>query len=501
MKYIKSNKIILDSLKELNDIVVPTMGARGMLAAISEEMDRPTLTDDGVTVIKQCARMEGWGKVVASGAIEAAHNTEKVAYDGTTLTVMMTYELYKLGYEMIKKGMHPQVAAEKIAAEIEDVIKNLRDSGTNLASEDGVQAVATISTKIPRLGEIIKDAYVKAGLGMNILVEHDRTRNGISIEHVDGYTIHSGYMSDVMKAFCNIEGDVTELENCKVALLKEGIMTQTGITKFFNSIPKEEMGSPIVFMVDPGFNPEALRIIIETVINNSLKCQFVFMNEPQVEDLYLDIAAVTGGKVQDAAVGIKEYLWEHCGMANKIRIEKDKTLITGAGKVTERIKEYNKRLSQDKFSLAESLKILMEQRLSCLTGGITTIMVGVPTIIEFKTLKLKLEDGIGAVREALRRGVQLGGGKALYNLSDKHPLLKGILKRPLTQICYNAGVKPKASLLKNMAVGIDVVSKKYVNLREAGLIDSSASIEEALLNASSIACNYLKTYIIIRERD
>lgn len=501
MKYTKSQKIIRNSLKELNDIVVPTMGARGMLAGIAEEMDKPTLTDDGVTVVKQCRRMDGWGQMIAAGAIEAAHNTEKVAYDGTTLTVMMTYELYELGYKMIRRGKHPQIVATMIQEEVNKVIEELKKNSIKLNNKKMVKDVATISTKIPKLGEIISDAYKVAGKEMNIMVEHDREKSGISIEHEEGYSIDSGYFSDVMKAFCNVEGDVTEFKNAKVAILKEGIMNQSLIGKFFGSIPEENMKDPIVFIVDPGFNPEALRLMIETVINNKLLCQFIFLNEPQRDDVFLDIAAVTGGIVQDAAGGVKEYTWDMCGTADSIKIEKEKSLIVGSGNTASRVKEYTNRLQKQRFQMAESIRIYTERRLSSLTNGITKIKVGVATITEFKTLKLKLDDGIGAVREAFKRGVQLGGGKALYNLSGNYPLLKKILRKPLIQICRNAGIKPKHRLLKNNWRGIDVTTGNYDNLQVRGILDSSASIEEALKNASSIACNYLRTYILIKERD
>lgn len=503
MKYTKNKTVVLDTLKELNDIVVPTMGAKGMLAIIDEAMDRPTMTDDGVTVVKQCKKMSNWGKVIASGAIEAAHNTERTAYDGTTLTVMMVYELYKKGYELIKKGMHPQRAANVISDEVEKIIEDLRASRLNLEEykiKDIVRDVATISTKIPELGNIIAGAFDIAGKDMNVMVEHDRMTSGIHLEHVKGYSIGSGYMIPDLRTFCNIDGDVTEYDNARIAIMKEGMMTTTGIAKFFSSIPKDKLSEPIVFITDPSFNPEALRIILDTVVKNSMKCQFIFMNEPQVDDLYQDIATITEGKLHDTASGIKEYLWEHCGIARHIKIEMNKSLIVGAGDASMRIKDYKRKLREDKFQLPESLKVLFESRLSSLTTGVTKIKVGVPTIVEFKTLKLKLDDGIGAVREALRRGIQIGGGKALYNLSYKYPLLKNAMQAPLKQICFNAGVPIKEKLLKKYpGRSYNVTTGELVDLITSGILDSSASIEDALLNAKSIACNYLKIYIIIRE--
>lgn len=490
MKYIKSLEEIRRVLKELNDIVVPTMGAKGLLAGIAEEFDKPTMTDDGVTVIKALAKMEGWGKMITSGAIEAAHNTEKVAFDGTTLTILMTHELFDLGYRWIKAGMHPQKAASIIEAEI----KKLKIEKVSVPKKKLVRDVANISTKIEWLGDVLVKAHKLAGDEMNILVEHDREHSGISIETEKGYAIDSGYFSEALRTLCQ-DGEKTEFQNAKVAILKEGVMSQEMIAKFFGSIPKDQMAVPIVFVVDPSFNPEALRLIIETVIENNLICQFVFVNEPEREDVFLDIAAISGAKVQDPAAGIKNYVWQMCGEVEKVRIEKDKTLFAGSIKAEDRIKEYKSRLGKKKFSLSESSKALASKRLSALSAGIVKIKVGASTIVEFKTLKLKLEDGIGAVREALKRGVCLGAGKALWNCQSK--VLGTVLKKPAIQIARNAGHKVSTKIYRDKNVGLNVVTGLYVNLIDEGILDSIASIEEALTNASSIACTYLRTYILI----
>ena len=90
-------KIIEQTFQKISDIVTKTMGAKGQMAIINDEFGRPILTDDGVTVAKECLNLQGFERMIAIAMIEAASNTEKVAYDGTTLTVLLTNELYKQG--------------------------------------------------------------------------------------------------------------------------------------------------------------------------------------------------------------------------------------------------------------------------------------------------------------------------------------------------------------------------------------------------------------------
>lgn len=500
MKYIKTGKKILETLKELNDIVVPTMGARGMLAAIEEEMDRPTLTDDGVTVVKHCTRTgDKFKDMVIMGAIEAAHNTERIAYDGTTLTIMMVYELYKKGFELIQKGMHPQTAANEIELGVKRCIESIKAGKLEVDDSGMVESIATISTKIPEVGHYVSEAYKLSGKSMNIIVEHDRSGfDGIRIEHVKGYKIDSGYFSEAMRAFCNVDGESTEFEGCRVCLLKDGIVNAGFVSKFMASIPKENVGDPILFLMDAGVNPEGLRILLNAAVTNNLKCQFVFINEPRADDIYLDISDICSGGVQDSDTGKKDYLWSDCGVAEKVRVDIDGCLIIGEGNVSGRLKSYDKRLSKDKYALSESERALIEKRMSALTSGVTKIKVGVPTIIAFKTMKLKFDDGIGAARMALKHGVILGGGKALWNINDK--LLGDVMKKPLETICYNAGVKVKGRAIKNERFGYNVVTGLACDLAKERILDGYCSIEQALINGSSIACQYLKCYLLmVRE--
>ena len=83
----EARKLVKDVFQTVNDIVVPTMGAKGLLVALDDDFGKCTLTDDGVTVAKQAIHMDGLEKMIAVDMIEAAATTEKEALDGTTLTI------------------------------------------------------------------------------------------------------------------------------------------------------------------------------------------------------------------------------------------------------------------------------------------------------------------------------------------------------------------------------------------------------------------------------
>ena len=71
----------------------------------------------------------------------------------------------------------------------------------------------------------------------------------------------------------------------------------------------------------------------------------------------------------------------------------------------------------------------------------------------------------------------------------------------MKQILNNAGIKniPRPSQLAVRNSGVDVRTNSIVNLTAHGILDSYTSIDEALKNASSIACSYLRTNCLIKK--
>jgi chaperonin GroEL len=135
---------------------------------------------------------------------------------------------------------------------------------------------------------------------------------------------------------------------------------------------------------------------------------------------------------------------------------------------------------------------------------VTKIKIAVPTITEYMTIKLKLDDAIGAVKCAIKNGILVGGGKALYNIGthDVRELRKP-LQAPMKTIIKNSGLKVNLKMLKEMKrmpwSGLNVKTGSFVDLIQNGIIDSFDSIDKALENAVSIAANYLRGYIIIKK--
>ena len=502
-------QVIGETINKIADCVTKTMGAKGRLAVINDEFSRPLLTDDGVTVARQFMHLDDpFEKMIALSMCEAASNTERYAFDGTTLTILLIKELYNEGLHMIKKHKwDPQLTAECMQANVDNVRKYLRKRTIKLDAEKAEQ-LAIVTTKIPAIGSLVKQAYKLVGDSMNVLIEHDRKLSEHTVEFTSGMVMDHGFFTNEMQQLCNDETHTkTVFKDARLVLLSEGILSQRDVTNFFRSIPAECVKDPYVFFITKAFNPESLKILLDQLVSNHFTFQFVFVNEANPEELFVDLAARTNGHIQSAAEGTSEYLFDHCGFAHEITIEQDKTTILATAdqaRVDQRIAAYKKELEDNKYSTSITRHDTITRRLANLSSGVTKIKLACDTSTEYMTIKLKLDDAIGAVKCAAKEGLVYGGGKALWNLSHgpiEGQALHDVLRAPLITICENAGIKLNKMTIKVLdetdAMGIDVNTGGITDLRERGLYDSFSAIDRALANAVSIAASYIKAYVMI----
>jgi chaperonin GroEL len=136
-----------------------------------------------------------------------------------------------------------------------------------------------------------------------------------------------------------------------------------------------------------------------------------------------------------------------------------------------------------------------------------------------KEKKLRIEDALAATKAAVEEGIVAGGGTAYINIIPKVSKLlekasgdekTGVsiivkaLEEPVRQIAANAGLEGSVVLDKIMSnkpgVGFDVISEKYIDMKEAGIVDPAKVTRSALQNAASIASMVLTTESIVADK-
>jgi chaperonin GroEL (HSP60 family) len=95
-------------------------------------------------------------------------------------------------------------------------------------------------------------------------------------------------------------------------------------------------------------------------------------------------------------------------------------------------------------------------------------------------------------------------GMALFRLAHQDKTLKDLrqaLEAPLKTILGNAGLPIRKSIkrirTRALEAVIDVKTNEIGTPKELGIIDGLSSVDTAVKNASSIAVNYLRAYVVI----
>ena len=143
-----------------------------------------------------------------------------------------------------------------------------------------------------------------------------------------------------------------------------------------------------------------------------------------------------------------------------------------------------------------------------------------------KEKKHRVEDALSAARAAVEEGIVPGGEISLINAASKLDkmmknedsndeeirvginIVKKALEAPIRRLAANAGqdgsviidtVRRTAIEKKNKNIGYNVLTGKYVDMIEAGVIDPVKVVRGALENAASIAAMILTTDVLITD--
>jgi chaperonin GroEL len=411
----------------------------------------------------------------------------------------------------IKKGMENTTR---------DIVNVLKDLSTDIASEDQIKQVATISSNNDsEVGELIAAAMDKVGREGVVTVEESKTYE-TTLETVEGMQFDRGYKSPYF---------VTDNSTMQAQLDEPYILLFDGrITAVKELLPILEAVSqqdkPLLVIAED-IDGEALAAMIVNKMRGILKCCAVKAPDFGERRTHIleDIAILTGGTVISKVKGhrLDKITFDDLGIARGITIEKDKTtIVDGNGTeeaITARLEEI-----KDQIERADSPYAIeqLQSRLAKMAGGVAVINVGGFTETEMKERKDRVDDALHATRAALDEGIVLGGGAALLKARDEYlgkidaekgfdgdndeqlgaEILLNAIEKPFVQILLNAGIDKYHSILDRVSnevwdsnISYDIKTGEYVDFVKEGIIDPTKVTRTALENAVSVAGTMLIT--------
>ena len=508
------------ALKKGIDIVASsvriTLGPKGRNVVLEKKFGAPTVTNDGVTIVREIELKDAMENTGAQLLREVATKTNDVAGDGTTTATILAQTMISEGFRNVAAGANPMQLKIGIEKAVEAIVDEIKRLSVPVKGHEDVAHVAAISSQNEQIGSLIADAMDKVGKDGVITVE-DNQAMATELEVVEGMQFDRGYVAAYL---------VTNPERMEAVLEDPYILiTDRKISAIQDLLPVLERvvqhGKPLLIVAED-VEGEALA----TLVVNKLRGTFtaVAVKAPGFGDrrkaMLEDMSILTGGQVISEDLGLKldQTKIEQLGHARRVTVTKDNTtIVEGAGKpdaIQARIKAIKVQVEE---TTSDFDKEKLQERLAKLAGGVAVIKVGAPTEVEQKEKKHRIEDALSATKAAVEEGIVAGGGTVLLNAQKKLDgglglkddqatgvnIVRKSLEEPVRQICLNAG-KEGSVIIEEIrkgkpGMGYDALNDKFVNMFEAGIVDPAKVTRSALQNAASIAAMVLTTEAMVTE--
>ncbi len=385
------------------DAVRTTLGPRGMDKMLVDSMGDITITNDGVTILKEVDVEHPAAKML----VEVAKTQDQQCGDGTTTAVVLAGELLKRSEYLLEQNVHPTVITKGYQLAVQEARRVLdTEIATQVKPDDETTLIDCARTAMGSKG-VVGARDVLAKISVQAVKKIAEQRGGKTVCDVDQIKIekrHGGTVSDTEL----IEGIVldkerghprmpSEITTAKIALLNSALeIKKTEIESKINiKTPNQiqsfldEEDKTFRKMVDAikasGANVVVCQKGIDDVVLHYLAKEGIYAVKQVKESDLQKLARATGGKI---VTGIKELTPADLGKAAKVDERKvgedDMTFVTGCSNprsVSILIRGGTEHVTQEvERSLQDALKVVgsvLEDGVICPGGGATEIDLAV----------------------------------------------------------------------------------------------------------------------------
>lgn len=494
-------KKILSGSQKVYDAVASAYGVVSGNVLLEMQFGDPIISHDGVTIARNINLKDPIENMAAQLILQASNQSNKVAGDGTSCTVILTHHIIEQAYKAIAAGENPIQLRNRILRSADKVISNIENIAMEVKDKD-LDHVAGISAGDPELGKLIAKAIIAVGKdgGVSIL---DSPGLGVESELVDGFHFESGMAAAAMAT--DTVAMKAEHTNVPILVTDKPLRTAKDVapilTKIFESDNKK-------VLIIGEVTDVALALLIENKIRTAAVDSVSVM--PPVfggmrSEFLEDVAIMTGAKLFTQGSEFTDFELSDLGMAESITVTQETTTILGGAGDLEEIElrkdAIKKRIETEENSVRREQ---LEKRLNKLAGKVAVIKVGGATEIEQKEMKYRVEDAVLATQAARAEGIVPGGATTIIFAADDaevHDSVRKAALEPFKQLTSNAGFNSEYLLQElldkgDIGSGYNVAStegRKMVNLFEAGVIDPAKVIKQVVQNACSIAAQIITT--------
>lgn len=564
----KLRRKILETTHKTSTIVGDTLGPGGRPVLIErfEHAMPPQITKDGVTVFRSLGYEDPTEHNIMDAMRDSSVRTGAEAGDGTTTACILSEAFVRYTDAFCEKnpGMSPGKVTDYLEAQFKNVLEpaikalSIKIDSTTVEGQSLLTTVANISANgdMP-LAEKVMECFNLVGDEGNVTITEAAGPSSYEVEKILGYPIGSGYEESCAKFYPMVIND-SGAQRCvmdnPVFVLYHGVLSDintayTLLSQVGDEYDKRLQGmqtdyrhTNVVFFA-VGFSEQVLatfcgsfktanciRILPVVIPKNAL--------QNSQSEFLLDVAAITGATVFDPATKPLDFGQLSDLGPGVASFESGRFRSSIIGRAAERdlgdeapegvdgykwenahVERVAEVEAQVKNAGSEMDRILLQERLGKLSGGIAKLKVTGASNGELKEKRDRAEDAVCAVRGAIKHGCLPGGGWTLLKLVSLLPdtpidnqIMAPALMEPVYRLLFNLGKNEvdarviltpiMEGLKENRVVVYNAATGVHGGPIEVGVLDSTPAVLEAIRNSLSIG-RLLGTLggIVVQGRD
>ena len=490
------------------DAVRSTLGPRGMDKMLVDSLGDVTITNDGVTILKDIEVEHPAAKMI----VEVAKTQDQEAGDGTTTAVILAGELLKESESLLEANVHPTTIAKGFQLAAARAIEILKEIAFAVKPDDKetlrqIAATAMGGRSIGDAKGYLADLAVRAILSVAEEVAGERRAD---VDNVQVEKKHGGAITDTEL----VDGIVLDkervhprmpqrIDNAKIALINRALeVKKTEVSeeirirdpsKLSAFLQEEErtMKGYVDTIKKAGANVVICQKGIDDLVQHYLAKEGIYAVRRAKESDMEKLTRATGGRVVTALEDLGPKDLGHAKVVEERKVgEDDMTFITGCKN-------------------PKAVSVLIR-------GGTEHVVEEVERI---------LHDGLRVVGLAVEDGTALAGGGAAdievsLRLKDYAPTLGGreqlaieafakALEVVPWTLAENAGLNMIDTLInlkaahegkKGASIGINVHTGKPQDMRKAQIIEPLRVKKQAYESATEVATMILRIDDVIAAK-
>ena len=501
----------LSAAKLIAEIVRSALGPRAMDKMLVDSLGYVTITNDGVTILKEIDIEHPAGKMM----VEIAKTTDNAVGDGTKSAVLLAGTLIEMAEELIKMGIHPTIVVDGFRKASVRSIEILNNVAEKISVDDKNVLIRIANTSIQSklvseystyLSELVVDATLRVAekMGENFRIDIDSVKvqkseggsisdtkliRGIVLDNEVVHVLMPKRVEDAMIALLNVPLQLDRRSDRRIEFKAKINIETPDKMKMFLDEENRMLKAIVEKVVQAGANVVICQKGIDDMIQYYLAKAGILAVKRVKDPEMIKLSKATGGSI---LTDIRDLTGRDLGRA---------------GLVEERKVGNKKWFFVEEYKNTKSLTVMVR-------GGSQGVIEEVERSIHDALMVLKdviekpaIVAGGGAAEACVARKLREWAKK----ISGREQLVvqkfaQALIIIPLT-LAVNAGMDPIDTLTGLKAkqkpgckwIGIDVRGRKIADMMKKGIIEPFLVKEQIIKSATEVTCMLLRIDDIIAK--